>query len=407
MEKFGLIGRRLEHSFSPRIHALLGDYEYGLYPLEPERLDEFFRENDLRGFNVTIPYKLDAVPYCSELSARAKSIGCVNTVLRRPDGTYYGDNTDYYGFSVMLGEDRHLPAGEKALVLGSGGASKTAAAVLRDAGADPVVIVSRTGSDNYGSISKHYDTRLIVNTTPVGMYPDNGSSLLELERFERCRLVLDVIYNPAKTKLLLDAQRLNIPCRGGLRMLVAQAKAAAELFLGRSVPDSLIAQITGVLSRQTKNIALIGMPGSGKTTVGKYLAGLTGRRLVDTDALIEQAEGTDISSIFASKGEKYFRTQETNVLREVSKESGIIIAAGGGVVTVPENRDLLMQNSTVVLINADIGSLTTKGRPLSQSLGTEELYRRRQPLYEAWSDCSFFNDSSYDTALKIKEELGL
>lgn len=190
-------------------------------------------------------------------------------------------------------------------------------------------------------------------------------------------------------------------------MLVAQAKAAAELFLGRSVPDSLIAQITGVLSRQTKNIALIGMPGSGKTTVGKYLARLTGRRLIDTDALIEQAEGTDISSIFASKGEKYFRTQETNVLREVSKESGIIIAAGGGVVTVPENRDLLMQNSTVVLINADIGSLTTKGRPLSQSLGTEELYRRRQPLYEAWSDCSFFNDSSYDTALKIKEELGL
>lgn len=407
MKKYGLIGGRLEHSFSPRIHSLLGHYNYGLYPIQPGRLDAFMRDNELNGFNVTIPYKTDVVPYCSSLSDRARVLGCVNTVIRSSDGSYYGDNTDYCGFMALLGGHTGELRGKKAVVLGSGGSSKTASAVLREAGAEPVIVVSRTGANNYGNISAHWDAELVVNTTPVGMYPDNGVSPIDLSDFTSCRLVLDLIYNPSKTRLLLQAERLGIPCRNGMKMLVAQAKAASELFQGRKLPDGLVAGITDTIARETKNVVLIGMPGSGKSTVGGCLARLTSRQFFDTDVLVAEAAGSDIPAIFASGGEGRFRELETQILWEVSKKSGAVIATGGGVVTVPENRELLMQNSVIIFIESDIKTLPKEGRPISQSRDMETLYRERQPLYEAWSDHAFFNNTPLDTALRIKEELGL
>ncbi len=405
MKRYGLIGGKLKHSFSPLIHSLLGDYEYKLYPLTPDELGGFILSSGLDGFNVTIPYKLDIIPYCAELAPRAKILGSVNTVLRRDDGTLLGDNTDYFGFECLLGDED--VRGIKALVLGSGGASKTVCGVLQDRGAEQVIIVSRSGAVDYNNVYEHTDAQLIVNTTPVGMYPNNGESPIDLSKFKNCRLVLDVIYNPAKTALLLQAEELDIPCRNGLKMLVAQAKMASELFQGVTIPDDKIDEISGLLSRKTLNIALIGMPGSGKTAVGQCLAGLTGRKLIDTDELISAGAGCDIPSIFAGKGEDYFRRLETEILREVSKESGNIIAAGGGVVTRPENKRLLRQNSVTVMIDYDVNKLATEGRPLSQSVGVTELYRRRKPLYDSWSEYRFYNESPERTAKMIKEALKL
>jgi len=404
---FGLIGGWLNHSFSPRIHALLGDYDYGLYPLKPEELDAFMRENDLDGFNVTIPYKQAVIPYMAELSPRAKTIGSVNTVVRGRDGAYFGDNTDYQGFLALLGDQAAGLRGKKAVILGSGGASKTVRAVLRDVGADPVVTVSRTGEDNYQNLFRHFDARLIVNTTPLGTYPNNGVSPIDLEPFKACTLVLDLTFNPAKTALMLQAGRLRIPCRGGLLMLVEQARAASERFQGRALTEIDSAGIADAIRRQTLNLTLIGMPGCGKTTVGTYLSQMLGRPFVDTDVQIEKRAGMDIPRIFSERGQAYFMALESEVLSDVLRESGQVVALGGGVVTVPCNRDLLEQNSTVILLEKDLNRLETEGRPLSQSVGLEALYNERRPLYLGWSDIVFQNDDSYQTAQKIKEALNL
>lgn len=403
MNKFGLIGERLGHSFSPLIHSRLGAYEYRLCPLKREELESFMLNTELDGFNVTIPYKLEVIPYLSELSDRARKIGSVNTVVRLPDGRLYGDNTDYYGFDFMLGTEDI--GGLKALVLGSGGASKTVRTVLADRGAGEVLTVSRTGAVNYNNVYAHSDAAIIVNTTPVGMYPDNGSSPLNLEGFKKCRLVLDVVYNPARTELLLQAEDLGIACKNGLSMLVAQAKAASELFTGELIPAERINEITRQIERSTMNVALIGMPGSGKTTIGRLLAEKTGRRFEDMDELIVKEAGMDIPSIFKDKGEEYFRRLETNVLGRLSKESGLVIATGGGVVTRAENRRLLRQNSVTVLIEGGFGDLSTEGRPLSQSVGVEALRRQRQPLYEAWSQLKVINVSPESAAEEIREAL--
>ncbi len=405
MKKFGLIGQPLSHSFSPEIHKLLGDYEYKLYPLGPERLGDFIKNNSLSGFNVTIPYKSDVMPYCSKLSKRAESVGCVNTVIKQADGSYFGDNTDYLGFSAMLGKDAEKLMGKKVLILGNGGTAKAVCAVLYDLGIGNVITVSRTGENNYSNISRHFDAYLIVNTTPVGMYPKNGESVIDLAPFAECALVLDMIYNPAKTALLLQAEKLGIPCQNGLYMLVFQAKEASRLFTGEQITDERAAEITGIMSRKMKNIALIGMPGCGKSTVGKQLAKITGRKFYDTDKMITEILGTDIPHIFAEKGEKYFRELETGVLRDVSKKSGAVIATGGGAVTVPENYALLHQNSTVVFIEQSIDRLHTANRPLSQEKGVKELYRERKPLYEAWADCCFFNSERTKAAVELSCKL--
>ncbi|HZK21083.1 MAG TPA: shikimate kinase [Oscillospiraceae bacterium] len=405
MEKFGLIGQPLGHSFSPEIHSHLGDYEYKLYPLLQTELKDFMHNNPLSGFNVTIPYKTDVISFCNELSEKAAEIQSVNTIIKRADGSYFGDNTDYYGFLDLLGDNAKKIKGKKTLILGSGGTEKTVRTALLDMGASPVITISRSGKDNYDNISNHHDAFAIINTTPVGMYPENGKSAITLEHFTKCKLVIDMIYNPAKTKLLLDAEKLRIPYSSGLYMLVSQAKRASEIFQNKSIPHEKVLEITSTISRKTKNIVLIGMPGSGKTSIGKALAKISNRPFLDTDDIIANEKNIDASHILSTKGESFFRKIETEVLQEVTKLSGAIISVGGGVVTVPCNHALLHQNSTVVLIERDLGKLSIKNRPISQEKGIKELYRERKMLYKSFSDYTFHNHNINKTAKMINSKL--
>lgn len=405
MKRFGLIGRSLGHSFSPAIHALISDYEYKLYPLEPEALDDFLRTTDCDGFNVTIPYKVDAMRSCAEVSDRARVIGCVNTLTRLKDGRWRGDNTDWDGFLALLGDAEEF-RGAPALVLGSGGASRTVRTVLAHCGI-PCTVISRGGPDNYENIGRHADAELIVNTTPVGMYPNNGQSPVDLRAFPRLRLVIDVIYNPARTALMLQADEFGVPARGGLLMLAAQGVRAGELFLRRRLPEGLSEDIAEKIGRDMRNIVLIGMPGCGKTTTARALGRLTGREVIDTDAMIEAAAGCPIPRIFSERGEEAFRSLETAALAEAGKRSGAVIATGGGVVTRARNLPLLRQNSAVVYLCRD-GDLPISGRPISQSRSVEALRAEREPLYRAWADRIVRSaESPFATAKKIKEVMQL
>lgn len=384
---FGLLGRKLGHSLSPQIHAHLCDYEYKLYPMEPECLDDFFSDTSLKGFNVTIPYKIEAFNRCDKRSDTAEKVGSVNTVVRRTDGTLYGDNTDYFGFLYMAKKCGCDFSGKKVLILGSGGASLTVQHVARDEGAGEIIVVSRSGENNYGNISRHYDADIIVNTTPVGMYPNNGERLIDLSKFAKCRKALDLIYNPARTVFLLDAQRLGIDCINGLYMLVAQALRAAEIFTGKSIPLSRIDEIYNAIISKQKNIVLIGMPGCGKSTAAALLSKKTGRECVDTDAMIVEASGESIPDIFAKYGEAEFRRRETEAVRTAGKEAGRIIATGGGAILREENRIALRENSTVIFLKAPVESLATDGRPLSKSPeALQKMFDKRLPLYLETAD---------------------
>lgn len=408
MNSFGLLGEKLTHSFSPQIHACLGDYPYRLFEIPPADVHAFLLKGDFDGINVTIPYKKTVIPYCDELSDRAKRIGSVNTILRRPDGTLYGHNTDYDGFEALLKRLGYNLSGKKAIVLGSGGSSVTVHAVLEDYGASEITVVSRTGENNYQNLHLHRGASLIVNTTPVGMYPNNGVSPIDLDDFTSCEAVIDIIYNPAQTRLLWDAQQRGVRRINGLAMLVAQAKYAAELFTGRSIDDSLIDDIVARIQRQTKNVVLIGMPSSGKSTIGKALAQQTGRQFFDMDKLIEEQAGRSIPDIIGRDGEPAFRRLETGVLAEVSKRSGAVIATGGGIVTVPANLPLIRQNSVCVFLKRDLGKLSAEGRPLSLKYGVDVLYNVRLPLYQAWSDLEVDSNKSIPHTVKaIREALKL
>ncbi len=390
-KQFGLLGRKLGHSWSPRIHSLLGAYGYALYEVEPEDLEAFLATTELAGMNVTIPYKKDVVPFCAALSPAAKAIGSVNTLLRRPEG-WYGDNTDYDGFLAMVEECGVSVQGRKALVFGTGGAALAVVAALESLGAEPIVTISRTGENNYENLALHTDGEIVVNTTPLGMYPNTGISPVDLTRFPACRAVLDVVYNPLRTQLLLQAERLGIPHAGGLTMLVAQARRSGEQFAESSIPSSRVGEIVATLACEMENIVLIGMPGCGKTTVGHQLATCLGRNFLDADRVLEESSGMTIPEIFAAEGEAGFRQRETEVLRELGKGSGLVIATGGGCVTRAENYPLLHQNGRIFWLQRALKNLPTEGRPLSQHHSRETLYAQRKNLYAAFADHIILSD---------------
>ena len=390
--KCGLLGRHLSHSYSPQIHAMLGNYSYGLFEKEPEELESFLRSGDWDGINVTVPYKKDVIPYLDELSPIAQKLGAVNTVIRR-NGKLIGHNTDYFGFLTMVRSSGLEISGKKALVLGSGGASNTAVAVLEELGAK-VTVISRTGKSHYGNLHLHRDAALLVNTTPVGMFPHNGKSPVNLEMLPNLEGVLDVIYNPARTQLLLDAEKRGLLAVNGLLMLVAQAKEASEWFTGQAIDDSIIAKIHQKLRQQMENIVLIGMPGCGKSTVGKALAAQLGKNFTDADLITEEIAGMPIPEIFDRFGEDIFRNYETAALSKLGMLSGLVIATGGGCVTMERNYPLLHQNSMIVWLKRNISSLPTDGRPLSQQQKLSEMYQTRKPLYEAFADYEINNDGN-------------
>ena len=399
MMKCGLLGRKLSHSYSPQIHAMLGEYEYLLYEKEPEELDEFLASGSPDALNVTIPYKKAVLPFCSKLSDTAQAIGSVNTMKKLPDGTWYGDNTDAFGFENLLLSNKMDVAGRKVLVLGSGGASVTVCAVLKKLGAREVVVISRSGDNNYTNLSRHADAQFLVNTTPVGMYPCNGEKAVDLSCFPLLKGVADVVYNPARTALLLQAEELGIPCISGLRMLVAQAKRSSEIFTGTAIADSEITRITASLQNEMMNIVLIGMPGAGKSRCAEALGAILNRPVVETDAKIEKAAGKTIPAIFAADGEDAFRALENSALAEAGKRSGIIISTGGGCITRAENYNLLHQNGHIFWLQRDISLLAKDGRPISLRSDLNELYAARRPLYERFADTVIDNNGSIENTV--------
>ena len=394
--KFGLLGRKLGHSYSPAIHSYLGNYRYELFEKEPEELADFLRSGDFTGLNVTMPYKKSVIPYLDLLSPEAQMLGAVNTIVRMGD-KLIGHNTDYFGFQSMLKRSRLSPAGKKCLVLGSGGASNVAVAVLKEQGAQ-VIVISRNGGNNYENLSRHADAAILVNTTPVGMYPNNGVSPVNLDVFPNLEGVVDVVYNPTRTQLLLDAEKLGIPAIGGLWMLVAQAKAASEWFTGRAIADGVIEAVFFILRREIENIILIGMPGCGKSTVGRLIAEKAGKRFVDADAEIEALAKKTIPQIFAEDGEDAFRELETAVLKELGKQSGLVIATGGGCVTRERNYPLLHQNGRIFWLQRNLESLPTDGRPLSQAQELTEMYQKRAPMYKRFADHIIDNNGAAEDA---------
>ncbi len=405
MERYGLLGRSLSHSLSPQIHSFFGDYPYDIIEREPAQLEELFANSPYKGFNVTIPYKKTVMPLCTKLDETAVIMGSVNTVCFE-NGEIVGYNTDCYGFCYLLDSNGIDVCGRKTLVLGSGGASATVCTVLKERGAD-VTVISRTGEDNYENIANHYDARCIINTTPVGMYPNNMQAPLSLDGFEKLEAVVDIIYNPLKTALLLQAEARGVKHANGLSMLVAQGKRASELFRCTKLSDSVTENTVKNMEAQFSSVVLVGMPGCGKSTVGALLANKLGKTFLDTDALTEEAAGKSIPEIMERDGVEVFRDIEESSVAAASKTLGAVVATGGGVVLRAQNRVALRQNAKVIFLSRDIEALSTKGRPLSKNIeALQAMYAERLPLYRAVSHVEIPVQETPDaTVAKIMEVL--
>ena len=389
--KYGLIGEKLSHSFSKEIHESLADYTYEIRELSPDEVAPFLEAREFEGINVTIPYKEKVIPHLDSISEAARLIGAVNTI-KKVDGKLIGDNTDFYGMREMILGANIDVEGKKALILGTGGTSKTAKAVLADLGAREIITVSRKASDQTVSYEAayelHRDADIILNTTPVGMYPNTDASPIDITAFPDLCGVIDAIYNPLRTRLILDAEAEGIPAVGGLMMLILQAAKASEIFLGKEIDEEKIFETVKNIFESKENIVLIGMPGSGKSTLGNILSEITGRQLVDTDEVITEMTGKHPSEIIKAEGEREFRRIETEAVKKVSKMSGIIIATGGGVVTRKENIPYLHQNGRIVYLHCYPSDLTpTPDRPLSASRSViKAMYEVRNPLYTEAAD---------------------
>lgn len=403
---YGVLGRVLGHSYTPTIYRELAGMDYVRFEREPEQLEDFLRGDEWAGVNVTIPYKRAVIPYLDELSDIAQRLGNVNTITRLPDGRLRGDNTDYFGFKMLVESLGIDLAGMTALVLGgSGGAGTTARTVLTDLGANPVS-VGRTGEVTYDNLDAYRYADLIVNCTPVGMFPHCPESPVDLGLFDSLSAVVDIVYNPARTQIMMDAERRGIPCVGGLLMLVAQAAQAVERYTGAPVDTEAVYDLTKSLSATEQNIALIGMPGSGKTRVGQQLAAIYGREHIDADDAFAERCGMSAADYIANHGEEAFRREETACLAELAATSGLVISCGGGVVTRPENYPLLHQNSIIVMLNRPIDELSTKGRPITARDGVQKLAEQRMDLYRSWADIIVDSlDCAANTARAVSERL--
>ncbi len=383
---YGLIGKSLPHSFSPLIHKSLWGADYSLCELSEKGVSDFFESRDFKGVNVTIPYKKTAFDMCDVLSENAKNIGSVNTVINK-NGILYGYNTDFQGLLYSLKRSGISLENKKVVILGSGATSKTAYAAAEYLNAASVSVVSRNGILNYRNVYELTDTEIIINTTPVGMYPDNDRCLVDLSKFKKLKGVMDVVYNPLRTRLISDAKNLGLKTADGLSMLAAQGVYAAKLFTGNDFTEDDIEKQIGLLYDICENIVLIGMPGCGKTSVGSLIAKKTGRRFYDIDAEIEKREGKTVPEIFKENGEEYFRNIEAQTVRDVSKNTGCVIATGGGCVLNPENILRLKQNGRVFLIERDISLLPLTGRPLSKDFfALKDMENKRLPLYRGAAD---------------------
>ena len=398
---YGLLGRKLGHSWSPPIHRSLGCEDYRLIELEPHELEGFLRREDLGGLNVTMPYKRDVMPFCDVIDEGAQAIGSVNTLVRRVDGKLYGYNTDIDGFLYTLRRANVILFQKKVVILGSGGASLTAQAAAKREGARETVVVSRSGPDNYENLDRHADAQVLVNTTPVGMWPNMSGRPVDLSRLPGLEAVLDVIYNPSRTDLLLQAKECGLRRSGGLPMLVAQAVRAEELFFDRTVPTEETEKIVAQLWHDRTNIVLVGMPGCGKTTVGQELAALSGRPLVDLDGEIVRRAGRSIPDIFREEGEEAFRGLESQVLAQVCAQSGQIVATGGGSVLREDNRSALRRTGRVYFLRRELDLLPRDGRPLSQAGNLAEMYRARRPLYQAAADVVIDNSVALEQTAQL------
>ena len=397
--EYGLIGEKLGHSFSREIHEKLRGYAYELKELRPEEVGAFLTAREFRGINVTIPYKETVIPYLDEIDEAAREIGAVNTVVNR-GGKLYGYNTDFFGMRELMLREGIDPAGKKVLVLGSGGTSKTAMTVAKSLGASVVLRVSRQKRDDCITYeearAEHADAEIIINATPVGMYPNTDASPVDLADYPKLSGVVDAIYNPLRTKLVLAAKACGIRATGGLFMLVGQAAAAAEHFTGVPGNPADVARVYGELLSQKENLVITGMPGVGKTTVGKLIAKHHDREFVDCDDVIVERAGCDIPTIFATQGEKAFRDLESAVIRELSATGGKVIAPGGGAVLRPENVEALRANGRIIFLDRPLSSIAaTEGRPLSANReALEARYRERYPIYCATCDAHVETDGT-------------
>lgn len=399
MNKYGLLGEKLSHSISPRIQSEFGVSSYSLFCKKKDELYEFFSDENISGFNVTIPYKIEAYKRCDFLSETAQKTGSVNTVVRKEK--LYGYNTDVFGFEYAAKKSGLSFNQKKVLILGSGGASKSVEFSAQKNGAKEVIIVSRNGKDNYENISKHFDSEIIINATPVGMFPDTGKSLIDLSKFYNAEFVFDLIYNPLKTKLVLDAEKLGIPCSNGLLMLVAQAYRSAELFLNQRIDEAFIEKTYKKILSEQKNIVLIGMPSCGKTTVGKKIAEILQKDFVDTDEEIVKNTNKKIEETFSENGEDFFRKTEAEIIKKISKKSGQIIATGGGAVLKEENRNALAQNGVIVYLKRDFSLASFSGRPLMKNEDDlKKLYACRKEIYENFAEITVESDCEIEVVAR-------